>query len=105
MLSWVIRELYLNSPPPPLKKIDGTINHDWKVRKAYVDDCFVTEVVVQEAIDHEERVIDEMLGLRSPPQYPLKEDEDRRFIEGGNYSRQVSLLDKRWEDLTSNNFN
>jgi len=76
---------------PPVRRIDGSPNEDWLSFQSAVEDKFVPEEALTLAIAEEDRIIDEMIGLRSPPQYPHPEDAERVFPSppGGQYYRDA----------------
>lgn len=76
-----LREYFRNCPPPLLRKVDGSINPDWSRFKGFVEDRHVSQKEIDEEIAHDDRIIDEMLGLLPTPQYPLPEDKERTFHE------------------------
>jgi hypothetical protein len=78
---WYIREFLRGMPTPPVRKIDGTVNEAWVNTKALLEDRHVSQEEAAQEIAHEERIIDEMLGLRPTPQYPLLEDKELTFHE------------------------
>lgn len=76
-----LREYFRNAVPPVLRKVDGRINPDWSSFKAFVEDRHISQEEIDEAIAHDDRIIDEMVGLLPTPQYPLLEDKERTFDE------------------------
>lgn len=81
LYDWYIREFLRGVSSPPVRKIDGTVNEAWVNTKAILEDRHVSQEEAAEEIAHEERIIDEMLGLVRTPQYPLLEDKERTFHE------------------------
>ena len=64
---------------PPLRKLDGSPNESWLTYQRFYLDVHVPDEALTLAIAEEDRIIDEMLGFRSPPQYPHPEDAERVF--------------------------
>lgn len=81
LYDWYVRELLRWAPSPPLRKIDGTVNEAWVNTKSIIEDRHISQEEIDQEIAHEERIIDEMLGLRPAPQYPLPEDRELTFHE------------------------
>lgn len=76
-----LREYFRNITLPVLRKVDGSINPDWSRLKGFIEDRHVSQEEIDEEIAHDDRIIDEMLGLLPTPQYPLLEDKERSFDE------------------------
>lgn len=81
MYDYLLRELLSYSPEVPLRKVDGTVNPAWVNTKAIIEDRHISQEEIDKEIAHEDRIIDEFLGLRPTPQYPLLEDKERTFHE------------------------
>lgn len=81
LYDWYLREYIRGIPLPALRKVDGTVNDDWVRTKAFAEDRHVGQEEVDKEVAHEERIIDEMLGLARTPQYPFPEDKERVFHE------------------------
>lgn len=73
------REYLRNAPLPLLRKVDGSVNPDWVFVKGLVEDRRISQEEIDKEIAHDDRVIDEMIGLLPTPQYPLLEDKERSF--------------------------
>lgn len=72
-------EYFRNIALPVLRKVDGTINPDWSRVKGFIEERHISQEEIDKEIAHDDRVIDEMLGLLPTPQYPLPEDRERTF--------------------------
>lgn len=81
LYDWYLREFLRAVSLPPVRKIDGTVNEAWVNTKAILEDRHISQAEIDQEIAHEERIIDEMLGLLPTPQYPLPEDKERTFNE------------------------
>lgn len=81
MYESLMREYFRNIALPVLRKVDGSINPDWSRLKGFIEDRHISQEEIDKEIAHDDRIIDEMLGLRSTPQYPLPEDKERSFHE------------------------
>lgn len=74
-----VKEFFRSWPPIPVKKADGSLNPDWRERKAILEDRYCSEEEQLKEVEEEDKVIDEMIGLRPTPQYPLPGNEERVF--------------------------
>lgn len=76
-----LREYFRNITLPVLRKVDGSINPDWKRLKSFIEEREISQEEIDKELAHDDRVIDEMVGLLPTPQYPLPEDKERTFHE------------------------
>lgn len=74
-----LREYFRDIIFPVLRKVDGSINPDWSRLKGFIEERHISQEEIDKEIAHDDRIIDEMLGLRPTPQYPLPEDRERTF--------------------------
>lgn len=74
-----LREYLRNVSLPTLRKVDGTVNPAWTYIKSIVEDRHISQEEIDKEIAHDDRVIDEMVGILPTPQYPLPEDRERAF--------------------------
>lgn len=81
MYADLMREYFRNLPPTLLRKVDGSVNPNWVSAKAFIEDRPISQEEIDKEIAHDDRIIDEMVGLRPTPQYPLPEDKERIFHE------------------------
>lgn len=83
---------------PPLRKLDGSPNEGWLYFQRAYHGHHISEEALTLAIAEEDRVIDEMIGLRSPPQYPVPEDAERVFPPQpeGQYYRDA--INNSWRE-------
>lgn len=95
MLEALYRRMLQNCPEPPLRDVNGQPNDDWRHYQEVVTCRPVPREALLAAIAEEDRVIDEMIGLRSPPQYPHPEDAERVFppADTGQYYRDGKTVE------------
>jgi len=77
----LLRECLRNVSLPVLRKVDGSINPDWRRLKSFIEEREIPQEEIDKEIAHDDRIIDEMVGLLPAPQYPLPEDKERTFHE------------------------
>lgn len=89
------RAMLANLPDPPLRDINGEPNKEWLTIAEAKQGRFVPMETLLVAIAEEDRVIDEMIGLRSPPQYPHPEDAERvlPLLTNGRYYRDSKTVE------------
>lgn len=79
MFRSLLRDCLRNVALPVLRKVDGSVNPQWTFIKALVEDRHISQEEIDKEIAHDDRVIDEMIGILPTPQYPLPEDRECTF--------------------------